>query len=218
MRGPRAVRIVLATLILTVWSAGNVRAAGLNVPADPRYLDGWRMAGANPERASRVPEDVPGVLQLEWYRPFEAFISHKVHVIAADGMLFVATARGVYALDAESGDEKWVYPTELPLGDSPTVVDGVAYVGCFDRRYIDKVAPDIPEWLRKRPNDLYGVHCDPNPPIPYQYAKAFGKAAELHGRLRPIEELVKYLDVPAFLRGDLYYIDNLCAALAAARP
>ena len=30
------------------------------------------------------------------------------------------------------------------------------------------------------------------------------------------EELVKYLDVPAFWRGDLYYIDNLCAALDAA--
>jgi hypothetical protein len=31
----------------------------------------------------------------------------------------------------------------------------------------------------------------------------------------PYEELVKYLDVPAFDRGDLYYIDNLCAALEA---
>jgi len=29
----------------------------------------------------------------------------------------------------------------------------------------------------------------------------------------PYEELVRYLDVPAFWRGDLYYIDNLCAAL-----
>lgn len=32
----------------------------------------------------------------------------------------------------------------------------------------------------------------------------------------PYEELVKYLDVPAFYRGDLYYIDNLCAVLEAA--
>ncbi len=34
----------------------------------------------------------------------------------------------------------------------------------------------------------------------------------------PYEELVKYLDVPAFYRGDLYYIDNLCAALEAGCP
>ena len=63
-----------------------------------------------------------------------SFSSPKVQVIAADGMLFVATARGLYALDAQTGDEKWVYPTELPLGHSPTVIGGVAYVGCFDRR------------------------------------------------------------------------------------
>jgi len=81
-----------------------------------------------------VPEDVPGKLQLEWYRPFEPFIPHKVQAIAADGMLFIATARGLYALDAQTGDERWVYPTALTLGHSPTVVDGIAYVGCFDHR------------------------------------------------------------------------------------
>jgi hypothetical protein len=32
----------------------------------------------------------------------------------------------------------------------------------------------------------------------------------------PYEGLVKFLDVPAFYRGDLYYIDNLCAALEAS--
>jgi hypothetical protein len=32
----------------------------------------------------------------------------------------------------------------------------------------------------------------------------------------PYEELVKFLDVPAFYRGDLYYIDDLCAALEAS--
>jgi hypothetical protein len=32
----------------------------------------------------------------------------------------------------------------------------------------------------------------------------------------PYEELAQYLDVPAFYRGDLYYVDNLCAALDAA--
>jgi hypothetical protein len=31
----------------------------------------------------------------------------------------------------------------------------------------------------------------------------------------PYTELVKYLDVPAFNCGDLYYIENLCALLEA---
>lgn len=32
----------------------------------------------------------------------------------------------------------------------------------------------------------------------------------------PYAELVKYLDVPVFFRGDLDYLDNLCACLEAA--
>jgi len=112
----------------------------LNGGSNQRYQDGWRMAGANPERTSWVPSgpenqtEVPGHLKLEWYRPFDPFIWQKVQIIAADGLLYVATTRGLYAFDAATGDERWVYPTALPLGHSPTVVDSVAHVGCFDRR------------------------------------------------------------------------------------
>jgi serine/threonine-protein kinase len=37
-------------------------------------------------------------------------------------------------LDAVSGAEKWVFPTELPLGHSPTVHQQVVYVGGFDHK------------------------------------------------------------------------------------
>jgi hypothetical protein len=40
----------------------------------------------------------------------------------------------LYALNADSGELQWVYPTELPLGNSPTIANGVAYVGGFDRK------------------------------------------------------------------------------------
>ena len=34
--------------------------------------------------------------------------------------------------------------------------------------YLDGLAPDIPAWMRTRPNDMYG-HCgDQNPPVPYR--------------------------------------------------
>ena len=134
MASPRSVRALFPLLAFVFLGARGALGAEPNVPSDPKYLDGWRMAGANPERTSWVPEGVPGKLQLEWYRPCEPFIPHKLQVIAADGMLFIATARGLYALDAATGDQRWVYPTELPLGHSPTVIDGIAYVGCFDRR------------------------------------------------------------------------------------
>ena len=94
----------------------------------------WPMAGANPERTSWTPEEVRGELQPLWYKPFEPYISQKVQIIAAYQTLYIATAKGLYALDAESGAQRWVYPTDLPLGHSPTLHNGVAYVGGLDHK------------------------------------------------------------------------------------
>ena len=94
----------------------------------------WSMAGANAQRTSWVSEEVRGDLDPLWYKTIEPYISQRVQIITAYGNLYVSTARGLYTLDAETGAEGWVYPTELPLGHSPTVADGVVYVGGFDRK------------------------------------------------------------------------------------
>ena len=96
--------------------------------------DEWPMLAANPERTSFTTEEVWGNLQPVWYRPFEAYIPQKVQIIAANNTLYVATSHGLYALDPQTGGEKWVYATELPLGHSPTVYKGVVYVGGHDRK------------------------------------------------------------------------------------
>jgi hypothetical protein len=94
----------------------------------------WPMLGANPQRTSWTPEQVDGRLQPLWYKQFEPYIPPDVQIIAAYKTLYISTAAGLYALDADSGAEKWVYPTQLPLGHSPTIAKGVAYVGGHDRR------------------------------------------------------------------------------------
>jgi len=96
--------------------------------------EGWAMAGANPERTSWTPEEVRGILQPSWYRPFEPYILPRVQVIADYGTLFISTANGLYALNAETGAILWIYPTEMPLGHSPTVHEGIVYVGGFDHK------------------------------------------------------------------------------------
>lgn len=95
---------------------------------------GWSMAGGNPQRTSWTPNSVPGNLKPAWYRPIEAYIPQKVQIIADMGMLFISTANGLYALDAETGAERWTYATAMPLGHSPTIANGVAYVGGFDKK------------------------------------------------------------------------------------
>lgn len=93
----------------------------------------WPMAGANPARTSWTAEEVEGQLEVQWYRTFEPYIPYRVQIIAAYGSLFISTSNGLYALDPVTGNVKWVYPTEMPLGHSPTAADGVLYVGGFDR-------------------------------------------------------------------------------------
>jgi hypothetical protein len=97
--------------------------------------DAWPMVAGNPERTSWVPQQVSGRnLDVLWYRPIEAYIPQNVQIIASNGLLFIASARGLYALDANSGDLAWRYDTELPIGNSPTVANGVVYFGGHDHK------------------------------------------------------------------------------------
>ncbi|KKT69978.1 MAG: hypothetical protein UW65_C0006G0001, partial [candidate division WWE3 bacterium GW2011_GWB1_44_4] len=93
--------------------------------------DAWVMAGANPQRTSWVADQVPTEAQLSsngrdgklyplWYKPIGPYIPNKVQVVVGNNMVFLSTARGLYAFDADTGADKWVYATELPLGHSPT--------------------------------------------------------------------------------------------------
>lgn len=94
----------------------------------------WPTVGANNERTSWTPEQVDGMLYPLWYKQIEPYIAPKVQIITAYNTLYISTSAGLYALDAATGNEKWVYPTEMPLGHSPTIYRGVAYVGGLDKR------------------------------------------------------------------------------------
>jgi outer membrane protein assembly factor BamB len=98
----------------------------------------WPMLAANPQRTSWSTAEVRGNLNIDWYRPIEPHIPYKVQPIAANGKIYVSSARGLYAFDANNGDLLWIYATELPLGHSPTVAEingkSVAFVGGYDRR------------------------------------------------------------------------------------
>jgi outer membrane protein assembly factor BamB len=120
----------------------------LPLVAKPKEPNGWPMAGANPQRTSWTNEQVPsaeymashrnqsgnGLLRPQWAKPIEAYIPQRVQIITANDTLYVSTSRGLYALDPATGSVKWVFPTELPLGHSPTIDGYVAYVGGMDRR------------------------------------------------------------------------------------
>jgi len=105
-----------------------------DAPLDELAVGEWPMVAANPQRTSWTSEEVRGRLDPIWYRVLEPYIPPKVQIIAANGLLYISTARGLYALYAETGQTAWIYPTELPLGNSPTIFNGVAYVGGYDHK------------------------------------------------------------------------------------
>ncbi|MFH0936733.1 MAG: PQQ-binding-like beta-propeller repeat protein, partial [Candidatus Daviesbacteria bacterium] len=124
--------------LLTVTSA--ITPTPTPVLANPTLPNDWVMAGANPQRTSWVTSttenqtEIKGALRPEWYVPVEPFIHPKFQIIAAYDTIYSSTAKGLYAFNAATGASKWVYPTELPLGNSPTIYDGVAYVGGLDHK------------------------------------------------------------------------------------
>jgi outer membrane protein assembly factor BamB len=100
--------------------------------------DDWPMLAANPQRTSWNAVEVRGNLEIEWYHPIEPYIPYKIQPIAANGKLYISTARGLYTFSATNGALLWVFPTEVPLGHSPTIVTvngkSIAFVGGYDHK------------------------------------------------------------------------------------
>jgi len=114
----------------------------------------WFMAGANPQRTSHVDStptnqtEMPGKLYPEWFIPIEPYIPYGWQLVVGNDSIYVSTARGLYAIDRDAGNTsrfsnptdvnqpwlKWVFPTELPLGQSPTVIGDTIYVGGLDKK------------------------------------------------------------------------------------
>lgn len=101
---------------------------------DIRANESWPTVAGNPKRTSWTASQVTGNLNVHWYLPIEAYISQNVQIIAEHGMLYISTSKGLYALNATNGAVVWRFDTELPLGNSPTIANGIAYVGGYDRK------------------------------------------------------------------------------------
>lgn len=111
----------------------------------------WAMPAANPQRTSWTSDQI-GAAGVKWFRPFEAYIMPYVQLIVANGIVYVSTARGLYALNADNGSTQWVFPTEMPLGQAPTVDNGTVYVGGLDGNlYARDAANGTSKWIF-RPN------------------------------------------------------------------
>lgn len=158
--GLTAVFVVFASFVViaALWKEGLLKYKGQGVSAQTADVN-WYMAGANPQRTSWVAEQVPATnngqwdglkLYPQWSTPLEGYIPHKIQVIAGNNTIFVSNADGVYAFDAASGTLKWVYPMDMPAGQSPTYIE--TSFGTYSKRLY------IPGMDHK----IHAIDADPN--------------------------------------------------------
>src|SRR5262245_48541296 len=89
----------------------------------------WPMSACNPQRTYHTEEDIRDSFELQWVRYFpDAYVPHRVEPIVADGTVFIASSKGVYAFDVADGKQKWLFATSLPVGHSPSVAGRLVFV------------------------------------------------------------------------------------------
>jgi len=116
-----------------------------------------------------------------------------------------------------NGDQGKMYHRNLNLARNflylvPELAD---YLGTNSTQQIidtvDEFNTIAPYWYVSRFNGAYGESA--SEPLHDYHALFQAKALILK---EPFEELVKYIDAPAFEKGDMYYIDNLVSLLEAS--
>ena len=107
----------------------------------------WPMFRADAARSGYTPEPLPAKLSLQWtyqprHRPTPAWtgrdtrmpFDHAYHTVIADGTLYFACSADdkVYALDAETGKQRWAVFTDSPVRLTPALWKDRVFVASDD--------------------------------------------------------------------------------------
>ena len=107
----------------------GVSAATLKFPLS----ESWQVKGGDPRQAWSGPakwDAYSGNSGLQSMRNFDPCF----YVTSVGNLVYFGSSHdnAVHALDAETGEERWVFFTEAPVRLPPTIHDGVAFAGSDD--------------------------------------------------------------------------------------
>lgn len=109
--------------------------------------NGWHQFRADAARSGYTPESLPANLSLQWvYKPARPPqpawqgddtrmpFDYAYHAVIAEGLVFFGSSANnkVYALDAASGRERWVFFADSPIRFAPAFWQGRLYVSSDD--------------------------------------------------------------------------------------
>jgi outer membrane protein assembly factor BamB len=136
-------RLIVFLLLLFIASA----AAG----QEPARNDGrsWATLHGDLTRSGFYPRFSQGPLKLVWRKElYKELTGPRCEVIVAEGLAFMGTYAGkMYAWDARTGQQKWVFQAGGAIGHSPMAAYGLLYFGSMDRKlYALTPADGKPAW------------------------------------------------------------------------
>jgi outer membrane protein assembly factor BamB len=94
----------------------------------------WPQVQNNPQHTGFTPQTLGSSFAVAWTHPFQPEkIYPQVQAIVYDGKVFVGTEMGnLYALDALTGAEAWVFPVGAPILNSVAASAGRVFFGALD--------------------------------------------------------------------------------------
>lgn len=102
------------------------------------------------EPAPKAPGSLTAPLAVRWKFTGVPFGNNPASPVSADGTLFFASGTRLYAVDAETGTQKWRYPKDTlltsPILSTPTVTGGTVYFGTGDGLYALDTATGKQRW------------------------------------------------------------------------
>lgn len=116
-----------------------VVATSLVAASGARSAD-WPMFLGSPNHVAISSETISVPMALEWKFKTTRYPNNPVSPVISGKTIFLANQSNIQALDAETGEEKWKYPAEGPIGTpsaatikaTPAVDNGLVFVGATD--------------------------------------------------------------------------------------
>lgn len=130
-------------------SGGSSDSEGSDAP--PLDPDAWPFFGRDPRNTSYAPDEnnPTGTPEVAWTVDTRTSTANCSPVVV-DGVVYTGSTGEpgyLYALDAETGEERWSYETPGFVTSAPAVRDNVLYVGTWGRRvYAIDIADGTERW------------------------------------------------------------------------
>lgn len=138
----------------------SLRRAGGAVAALALLLSACAALPARRAEAQAADSPIDTPMAVLWKHTSAGYGNNPAAPVYADGTIYYASGKTVYAVDAKQGSLKWRFPTDTattlaaPVITAPTVSGDTVYVSALDGLYAFAVEDGTKRWFISVPNGV----------------------------------------------------------------